>query len=109
MSSDLEYKWVWNIPELRSVKQPEALEEFLDFVERIDNETVDPLHALRNQCMLLMTYSCCFRAIEVSKWKVSECLYPDGTICKMTRVRKEGTKGNYPMIPCNCYRTARNA
>jgi integrase len=100
MSSDLEYKWVWNVPELRSVKQPETLtpEQFLDFVERIDNESVNALHGLRNQCMLLMTYFSCFRAVEVSQWKVKECLYPDGTICKMTRVRKDGTKGNYPMI-----------
>jgi integrase len=100
MSNELEFKWVWNVPELRSVKQPGTLspEEFLDFVERIDNETVDPLHALRNQCMLLMTYFSLFRAIEVSQWKINECLYPDGTICQMTRVRKDGTKGNYPMI-----------
>ena len=99
MSDDLAYKWVWNVPELRTVKQPEALtpEEFLDFVERIDNESVDALHALRNQCMLLMTYFSCFRAIEVSQWKIKECLSPSGKICEITQIRKDGTKGKYPI------------
>lgn len=100
MSDDLAYKWVWHVPELRTVKQPETLtpEEFLDLVERIDNENVDALIALRNQCMLLMTYFSCFRAIEVSQWKVKECLSPSGKICEMTRIRKDGTKGKHPII-----------
>ena len=35
MSNNLEYKWVWKVPKLRTVKQPETLtpEEFLDFVD----------------------------------------------------------------------------
>lgn len=100
MAYEPAFKWVWKVPKLKKTKQPETLtpEEFLDFVERIDNFTVDPLMALRNQCMLLMTYFSCFRAVEVSQWKVKECLSPNGTICQMTRVRKEGTKGNYPML-----------
>ncbi len=90
----------WNIPKLRKVKQPDILTpgEILDLVVRIDNERVDPLIALRNQCMLLMTYFSCFRAIEVSQWKVKEAIYADGTLCKRTRLRKEATKGNYPAI-----------
>jgi integrase len=97
MSSNLEYKWVWKVPQLRTVKQPETLspEEFLDFVERIDNDSVDALHALRNQCMLLMTYFSCFRAVEVSQWKIKECLSRSGTICEITQIRKDGTKGKY--------------
>jgi integrase len=100
MNEEFNPKWVWNVPVLRKVKQPEVLtpEEFLDLVVRIDNPTVDPLLALRNQCMLLMTYFSCFRAVEVSQWKIKECLYSDGSICQMTRIRKDGTKGNYPMI-----------
>lgn len=99
MSNNLEYKWVWKVPKLRTVKQPETLtpEEFLDFVERVDNERVDALMALRNQCMLLMTYFSCFRAVEVSQWKVKECLSPSGNICQITHIRKEGTKGKYPI------------
>jgi hypothetical protein len=77
--------------------QKPLLEEFLDFVERIDNEKVDALHALRNQCMLLMTYFSCFRAIEVSQWNVRECLSPSGKICEITQIRKDGTKGKYPI------------
>ncbi|PAJ75222.1 hypothetical protein CJF42_06120 [Pseudoalteromonas sp. NBT06-2] len=100
MSDDLAYKWVWNIPEMRTVKQPEVLspEEFLDLIERLDNENVDALIALRNQCMMLMTYFSCFRAVEVSQWKVKECLSRTGTICQMTKLRKEATKGKYPII-----------
>lgn len=100
MSDELAYKWVWHVPKLRTVKQPEILspEQFLDLVERIDNENVDALIGLRNQCMLLMTYFSCFRAIEVSQWKVKECLSPNGKICEITKVRKEGTKGNYSML-----------
>jgi integrase len=100
MSDDLAYKWVWNVPKLKTVKQPEVLspEDFLDLVERVDNHNVDALHALRNQCMLLMTYFSCFRAIEVSQWKIKECLSKNGTICQMTKIRKDGTKGKYPII-----------
>ncbi|MET1256964.1 tyrosine-type recombinase/integrase [Aliikangiella maris] len=100
MTKELEFKWVWKAPNLRKVKQADTLspEEFLDLVIRIDNERVDPLIALRNQCMLLMTYFSCFRAIEVSQWKVKEALSPVGNICQMTKLRKDATKGNYPAI-----------
>jgi len=96
--SELEFKWIYNEPKLRKVKQPEVLtpDEFLDLVVRIDNERVEPKIALRNQCMLLMTYFSCFRAVEVCQWKVKEALYPDGTLCQLTKLRKEATKGKYP-------------
>lgn len=96
----IDFKWRWNPPSLRTVKQPETLtpDEFLDMVERVDNERVDPLIGLRNQCMLLTTYFSCFRAVEVSQWKVKEALYPDGSLMYVTRLRKEGTKGNSPAI-----------
>ena len=73
---NIDFKWRWNPPSLRTVKQPETLtpDEFLDMVERVDNEGVDPLIGLRNQCMLLTTYFSCFRAVEVSQWKVKECV-----------------------------------
>jgi integrase len=100
MNDDLAYKWVWNVPKLKTVKQPEILspEQFLDLVDRVDNHNVDALLALRNQCMLLMTYFSCFRAVEVSQWKIRECLSPNGDICQMTKIRKDGTKGKYPII-----------
>ena len=100
MSEEFEYKWVWNVPNLKTVKQPKTLtpDEFLDLVIRIDNPRFDPLIGLRNQCMLLMTYFSCFRAIEVSQWKIKECLYPNGDICHMTKIRKEGTKGDKPIL-----------
>lgn len=100
MDKEPEFKWLWKVPETRAVKQPETLtpDEFLDLVIRIDNDLYDPLIAQRNQCMLLMTYFSCFRAIEVSQWKVKEALYPDGTLCHLTRLRKEGTKGKYAAI-----------
>ena len=95
-----EFKWLWKVPEMKKVKQPEILtpDEFLDLVIRIDNVLFDPLMAKRNQCMLLMTYFSCFRAIEVCQWQVKEALYPDGSICQLTRLRKEGTKGNYAAL-----------
>lgn len=97
---EIDFKWRWDPPSLRSVKQPEVLspDEFLDLVERVDNERVDPLIGLRNQGMLLTTYFSCFRAVEVSQWKVKEALYPDGSLMFVTRLRKEGTKGNYSAI-----------
>ena len=100
MANNADFKWRWNPPSLRTIKQPEILtpNEFLDMVERVDNERVDPLIGLRNQCMLLTTYFSCFRAVEVSQWKVKEALYPDGSLMFVTRLRKEGTKGNYPAI-----------
>ncbi len=100
MTAENDYRWLWKPPILRSVKQPEVLtpDDFLDLVERVDNERVDPLIGLRNQCMLLTTYFSCFRAIEVSQWKVREALYPEGSLMHVTRLRKEGTKGNYPSI-----------
>ncbi|MCF6459089.1 hypothetical protein [Pseudoalteromonas sp. MMG024] len=99
MDNAIEFKWVWKTPDLRNVKQPDILtpEEMIDLIERVDNVRVDPLLGLRNQCMLAMTFFSCFRAIEVSQWKVKECLYPDGSICHITHVRKDGTKGKYPM------------
>lgn len=45
-----------------------------------------------------MTYFSLFRAIEVSQWKVKEALHADGTIRKLTRLRKEATKGDYPAL-----------
>ena len=100
MDEKLEYKWVLNLPELKKVKQPETLtpDQFIDLVERIDNVRVDPLLAARNQAMLWMTYGSCFRAVEVSQWKVKEAVYPDGTLVHLTRLRADATKGNYPAI-----------
>ena len=44
-NENIDFKWRWNPPSLRTVKQPETLtpDEFLDMVERVDNEGVDPL------------------------------------------------------------------
>mgnify|MGYP005809751241 CR=1 FL=1 len=100
MSEELQVKWVWNVPDLRTVKQPETLspDEFIDLVERIDNERLDALICARNQAMLWMSYGSCFRAIEVSQWKVKEALYPDGSLVHLTRLRAEATKGKYPAI-----------
>lgn len=97
MNEEIELKTVFNIPNIKTVKQPEVLSpnDFLDFVDRVDYVGSDPLISLRNQCMLLMTFCSCFRAIEVSQWKVKECLEPNGDIHKITRIRKEGTKGKY--------------
>lgn len=100
MSEELEFKWVWNIPDLRTVKQPETLtpDEFVDFIERVDNELRDPLVCARNQAMLWMTFGSLFRAISVSQWKVKEALYPDGSLVHLTRLRADATKGSYPIV-----------
>ncbi|SGZ07358.1 Integrase family protein-Tyrosine recombinase [Moritella viscosa] len=100
MSEELEFKWVWKVPDLRTVKQPETIspDDFIDLVERIDNENVDPLIAMRNQAALWMTYGSCFRAVEVSQWKVKEALYPDGSLVHLTRLRADATKGKYPAL-----------
>jgi integrase len=100
MSDTIEFKWVWHVPDLRTVKQPETLtpDEFIDLVERIDNERLDPLVCARNQAMLWMTYGSCFRAVEVSQWKVREAVYPNGELVHLTRLRADATKGNYPAI-----------
>lgn len=100
MSEEIEIKWVWNIPELRKVKQPDTLtpDEFIDLVERIDNERKDATICARNQAMLWMTYGSCFRAVSVSQWKVKEALHPDGSLVQLTRLRADATKGNYPII-----------
>ena len=100
MSDTIEFKWVWHVPYLRTVKQPETLtpDEFIDLVERIDNERLDPLVCARNQAMLWMTYGSCFRAVEVSQWKVREAVYPNGELVHLTRLRADATNGNYPAI-----------
>ncbi|WP_299496454.1 tyrosine-type recombinase/integrase [uncultured Shewanella sp.] len=88
------------MPDLRTVKQPETLtpDEFIDLVERIDNERLDPLICARNQGMLWMTYGSCFRAVEVSQWKIKEAIYPNGDLVHLTKLRAAATKGNYPAI-----------
>jgi len=100
MDEEIQFKWVWNVPKLRTVKQPDTLtpDEFIDLVERIDNETKDALICARNQAMLWMTYGSCFRAVSVSQWKVKEALHPDGSLVHITRLRADATKGNYPII-----------
>lgn len=100
MTEETQFKWVWTEPDLRQTKQPDTLtpDEFIDLVERIDNELKDALLCARNQAMLWMTYGSCFRAISVSQWKVKEALYPDGSLVHLTRLRAEATKGNYPVI-----------
>lgn len=100
MSEDIQFKWVWQVPDFRTTKQPDTLtpDEFIDLVERVDNEQKDALLCARNQAMLWMSYGSCFRAISVSQWKVKEALYPDGSLMHITRLRKEATKGNYPVI-----------
>ncbi len=67
-----EFKWIWEVPDLRDVKQPDTVtpDEFMSLILRIDNERVDPLIARRNQAMLWMTYGSLFRAVEVAKWTV---------------------------------------
>jgi len=100
MVDETQFKWVWNVPELRKVKQPDTLtpDEFIDLVERIDNQRKDAIICARNQGMLWMTYGSCFRAVSVSQWKVKEALYPDGSLVHITRLRADATKGNYPII-----------
>jgi integrase len=100
MPEKVEYKWVWNVPNLRKVKQPATLtpDQFIDLVESVDNELLDPLVCARNQAMLWMTYGSCFRAIEVSQWKIKEALYPNGRLVNTTRLRSDATKGKYPAI-----------
>jgi len=94
------YKWIWEVPDLRDVKQPDTFtpDEFVSLIQRIDNERVDPLTARRNQAMLWMTYGSLFRAVEVSKWTVKAALYPNGDLVRITRLRPEQTKGNYPAL-----------
>lgn len=91
---------MWKVPDLRNVKQPETVspDEFIDLVERIDNERLDPLVCARNQAMLWMTYGSCFRAVEVSQWKVKEALYPNGELVHLTRLRVDATKGIIPRL-----------
>ena len=98
MSEKADFKWIWEVPDLRDVKQPDILtpDQFVDLIQRIDNERVDPLIAMRNQAMLWMTYGSLFRAVEVSKWTVKAALYPNGELVRITRLRAEQTKGNIP-------------
>ena len=100
MSDDIEFKWVWKVPDLRKVKQPETLtpEQFIHLVDCVDSERLDPLICARNQAMLWMTYGSCFRAIEVSQWKAKEALQPDRSLVHLTRLRADVTKGHYPAI-----------
>lgn len=100
MKEEHKFEWVFENHQLKTVKQPAILtpDEFLDLVERIDNDLVDPLIALRNQCMLLMTFFSCFRAVEVSQWKVKEAITAGGTLKDCTKLRVASTKGNKPAL-----------
>ena len=99
MSTEPDFKWVFNPPK-KQIKQPDIIspKDFDSLVERIDNESVDPLVASRNQALLWMTYGSAFRAVECSKWLVREAMYPNGEIMRLTRIRADGTKGSYPII-----------
>ncbi|OEE38255.1 hypothetical protein A1QO_02440 [Vibrio genomosp. F10 str. ZF-129] len=99
MTDELEFKWVLNPPK-KTVKQPDIISpnDFDSLVSRINNAGVDPLVAARNQSILWQTYGSAFRAIECSKWLIREALYPSGEIMKLTRIRSDATKGNYPII-----------
>ena len=100
MGETTEFKWIWEVPDLRDVKQPDTVtpDEFMSLIQRIDNERVDPLIARRNQAMLWMTYGSLFRAVEVAKWTVKAALYPNGDLVRVTRLRAEQTKGNHPAL-----------
>lgn len=100
MQQKSDYKWIWEVPKLRDVKQPDTItpDQFISVIQRIDNELADPLLARRNQAMLWMTYGSLFRAVEVSKWTVRAALYPNGELVRITRLRAEQTKGHYPAL-----------
>lgn len=99
MTDEFEFKWVFNPPK-KATKQPDIISpnDFDSLVDRINNEGVDPLVASRNQALLWMCYGSAFRAVECSKWLVSEAMYPNGEIMRLTRIRADGTKGSYPIV-----------
>lgn len=100
MNEKTDFKWIWEVPDLRNVKQPDTFtpDEFCSLIQRIDNDRVDPLIARRNQAMLWMTYGSLFRAVEVTKWTIRAALYPNGELVRITRLRPEQTKGHYPAL-----------
>ncbi|MCG9576132.1 hypothetical protein L1D14_07745 [Vibrio tubiashii] len=100
MTDELQFKWVFNPPKLKQVKQPDtiSLDDFDSLIHRLDNEGVDPLIASRNQAMLWSTLGSGFRAIEVSSWTIKEALYPNGELMKLTRIAASGTKGTKSIL-----------
>lgn len=93
------FTWVFDTPK-KKVKQPDtiSLNDFESLVERIDNDSVDPLVASRNQALLWMTLASAFRAVECSKWTVKEALYENGQLMRLTRVSADSTKGSKPVL-----------
>lgn len=98
-AENIDFKWVFNPPK-KEVKQPDtiSLKDFESLIERIDNPSVDPLIAARNQAILWVTLGSAFRAIECSKWLVKEALYENGDLMRLTRLRTSATKGSHPII-----------
>ncbi|MBD0788082.1 site-specific integrase [Vibrio sp. Y2-5] len=98
-SENIDFKWVFNPPK-KKVKQPDTitLNEFDSLIDRIDNPSVDPLIAARNQAILWATLGSTFRAIECSKWLVKEALYESGGLMYLTRIRASATKGSQSII-----------
>ncbi|MPY24451.1 hypothetical protein [Shewanella sp. YLB-07] len=80
--SESDFKWIWKVPDLRTVKQPETVtpDEFIDLVERIDNERLDPLVCTRNQAMLWMTFG---GSVASSRAKVTQRWF-----CRILKVQK---------------------
>ncbi len=72
--------------------------EFRTLLMRIDIRDKDPVLVARDTTMLWCCYASAFRAVEIAGWLVREALYPDGSLCPMTRIRASATKGSNPTV-----------